>query len=128
VKKPKRILIVDDEARVLFVLSTAIQMLDGNFEVATARSGREAVNKIKKDPFDLIITDVKMPDIDGVQLTELVRSVDPGVVVVWITAYGCYKIRAASTRLDVFRCLEKPLRIGQIRQVALEALQTSNPS
>jgi YesN/AraC family two-component response regulator len=119
----KRILIVDDEARVLLVLSTALKVLDNEFEVATARNGREAITKIEKGEFDLIITDIKMPGIDGVQLTERIRSIDPDAIVVWITGYGCFNIDAASTRLDVFRCLNKPVKIGQIRQVASEALQ-----
>jgi DNA-binding NtrC family response regulator len=122
----KHILVVDDEAKVLLVLSTALQMLGEQLEVVTARGAREALEKIDGDDFDLIITDVKMPDIDGIQLTELVRSVDPRAAVVWITAYGCHKIRAASRRLGVFRCLDKPIRVGQLRQVALEALQSGN--
>ncbi len=122
----KRVLIVDDESKVLFVLSTALRMWDRKLEVVIARSGRKAADNTKKQTFDLIITDVMMPDVDGIQLTELARSLDPGPKVVWITGYGCHKNRVESRRLDVFRCLDKPLEIGELREVAAEALRAGN--
>jgi DNA-binding NtrC family response regulator len=118
----KRILIVDDEAQVLYIMSTALRMLDANLDVVIAHSGRQALKEIGDGPFDLIITDLKMPGVGGLELTEAVRSRAPGTAVVWITAYGCYHVHDDSRRLGVFRCLDKPVSISRIRQVALEAL------
>jgi len=118
----QRILIVDDEARVLLILHDTLQRLGNSFEVVTAQSGSEALKKARKEAFDLVITDLRMPGMDGVELTRALKAIHPDIRVVWITAYGCHKASADSTRLGVFRCLDKPLEIKQIRQVAQEAL------
>jgi CheY-like chemotaxis protein len=119
----KRILIVDDEAKVLFVMSTALRMLDRGLEITAVRSGQEALQEIEDHRFDLVITDLKMPDVSGVKLTEVIRAQGRATAVVWITAYGCYRVHEDSGRLGVYRCLDKPVKIDQMREVALEALQ-----
>ena len=118
----QRILVVDDEARVLLILHDTLQRLGSNFEVVTAQSSSEALTIAGNEGFDLVITDLRMPGMDGVELTQALRAMYPEIRVIWITAYGCHKAHNESARLGVFRCLEKPLEIKQIRQVALEAL------
>jgi DNA-binding NtrC family response regulator len=118
----KRILIVDDEARVLLILHDTLQRLGTGFEVVTAQSSSEALKRARKEDFDLVITDLRMPGMDGIELTRALRAIQPEIRVVWITAYGCHKASADSVKLGVFRCLDKPLEIKQIRQVAQEAL------
>jgi len=114
----QRILIVDDEARVLLILHDTLQRLGSSFEVVTAQSGSEALKEARKAAFDLVITDLRMPGMDGVELTRALKAMHPDVNVVWITAYGCHKASEESARLGVCRCLDKPLEIKQIRQVA----------
>jgi DNA-binding NtrC family response regulator len=126
VGESKRILIVDDEAKVLFIMRTALKMLDHGLEIAVARNGEEALCEIENHVFDLVITDLKMPDVSGVKLTETIRSLNPATAVVWITAYGCYHVHQDSKRLGVYRCLDKPVKIGQIRQVTLDALDVAD--
>ena len=126
VQKSHRILIVDDEDKVLFILSAALRTMGTGIEVATAQSGREALTKIVQDRFDLTITDIQMPDVNGIELTEEIRSREPGMPVVWVTAYGTRHVREESSRLGVYECLEKPLKIGEIRRVAREALEAAN--
>ena len=118
----KRILIVDDEARVLLILHDTLQRLGSTFEIVTAQSSSEALKIATKEAFDLLITDLRMPGMDGVELTRALKSMYPAISVVWITAYGCHKTSVESAKLGVFRCLDKPLEIKQIRQVAQEAL------
>lgn len=120
----KSILIVDDDPRVMFVLRTSLERVISGVRTITAGGGREALEKIKHERFDLVITDIKMPGISGVQLTEAIRAINTRTKIIWITAYGCQNIQDNIDGLDVFRCLDKPLRIGEIRQAALEALQT----
>ncbi len=119
----KHILIVDDEARVLFILSQALKTLDDGLEIAAAHTGRQALAELDEQRFDLLITDLKMPGMGGIELTEAVRSRNEDITVIWVTAYGCYQVRSESQRLDVYRCLDKPLSIGKLRQVALQALE-----
>lgn len=118
----QRILIVDDEARVLLILHDTLQRLGSSFDIVTAQSSIEALRIARREAFDLVITDLRMPGMDGVELTQALKSMYPDIRVVWITAYGCHKTARESAKLGVFRCLDKPLEIKQIRQVAQEAL------
>ena len=120
-----RILVVDDDERVLFVLRRTLLAFQNGYEIVTALDGREALNKAKEVPFDLLITDLKMPGMDGITLTQAIRDLNSGTVVVWITAYGCAQVSDEATRLSVHECLEKPLRIDEIRRVVREALDNS---
>ena len=120
-----RILVVDDDERVLFVLRRALLAFQNGYEIVTALDGREALNRAKEVPFDLLITDLKMPGVDGITLTQAIRDLNSGTVVVWITAYGCAQVSDEATRLSVHECLEKPLRIDEIRRVVREALKNS---
>jgi DNA-binding NtrC family response regulator len=119
----KRILVVDDDERVLLVFHDALMRLGCEFEIATARNGREALEKAREAPFDLIITDLRMPDMDGIALTEAIREIDLEVAVIWMTAYGCHEMRDEAARLAVYRCLDKPVEIGEIREAVRQALR-----
>jgi DNA-binding NtrC family response regulator len=123
--RKKRILVVDDDERVLFVLHDTLIRLGSGYEIVTAQSGYEALDKAREVPFDLIITDLRMPGMDGVELTEAVRTLSPGTVVIWITAYGSQETNAEAQRLGVYRCLDKPLEVTEIRQIAREALEAA---
>ena len=118
----KRILVVDDDERVLFVFHDALVKLGSEYDIVTARNGRAALEQAGETPFDLIITDLRMPDVDGVGLTEAIRALNSDVIVIWMTAYGCHRVRAEAARLAVYRCLDKPLEIGEIRDTVREAL------
>lgn len=120
-----RILVVDDDERVLFVLRRALLAFQNGYEIVTTHDGREALNKAKEIPFDLVITDLKMPGVDGMALTQAIRGLNSGTVIVWITAYGCAQVSDEATRLSVYECLEKPLRIDEIRRVVQEALKSA---
>ena len=120
-----RILVVDDDERVLFVLRRALLAFQNGYEIVTTQDGREALDRVKEIPFDLVITDLKMPGVDGIALTQAIRDLNSGTVVVWITAYGCAQVSDEATRLSVYECLEKPLRIDKIRRVVREALENT---
>src|SRR5690606_35519104 len=82
-----RILIVDDEEYVVFTLKEGLQKLP-NCEVYTASRGSEALEHFKKQPFDLLITDYKMPGMDGITLATQIRHMYPQTAIVVVTAYG----------------------------------------
>jgi YesN/AraC family two-component response regulator len=122
----KRILVVDDEERVLFILENALKKLGGNIEIVTANDGGEALEQVHKSPFDLLITDLRMPVMDGIDLTQAIRELSPETVIVWITAYDTFAVSSEAGRLGVRCCLEKPLEIGAIRAAAREALENGS--
>jgi two-component system response regulator YesN len=117
-----RILVVDDDPMVLFVFRDTLRDLVDAYEIVTAQSGLKALDEVKEEPFDLVITDLSMPDLGGIELTEAIRRESPDTVVVWITAYGCQRMSSVATRLDIHRCYDKPLEVDEILQVARDAL------
>ena len=123
--KQAQILIADDDPRVLLILSVTLERMKKECRIVAVRDGTEALRELDRQPFDLIITDVRMPGIDGIELVEKVRDLDLDTKVIWITAYGCLGLQRERERLAVHCCLDKPLRISGIRQAALEALETT---
>jgi YesN/AraC family two-component response regulator len=83
-----RILIVDDEPRVAFFLSKALEHVNKDFEIEIAHSGEEAIEMLKKTPTDLLVTDLKMPGMSGIELMGWVRTSCPMTRTILITAYG----------------------------------------
>ena len=124
----KRILIVDDEENVLFTLRATLAKLDNGADIVTAPSGRQALEKVREMSFDLVLTDLKMPDMDGVAMTEAIRALHAGIVVIWMTAYGCCAVQAEAERLGVYRCLDKPLEVTEIRRIVGKALEITDDS
>ena len=99
------------------------------FEIVETSDGKEALAKVHAEPFDLIISDVRMPYISGIQLVEAIREAHINITCIWITAYGCSNLQAELERLGVHGCLEKPLRIDEIRYAVLNALKKDpNPN
>lgn len=126
VSRRRRILIVDDEEQVLFVWCSALQRLNNKIQVETARNGDEALHRIEQAPFDLVITDLRMPGLSGQELTRAIRNLRPELLVIWITAYRSVEIDAEAKRLEVICCLDKPLTVAQIRQVVPQMLEVVN--
>jgi two-component system alkaline phosphatase synthesis response regulator PhoP len=122
--KGKRILIVDDEARVLLILQATLGVFGSEFELVTARDGEEALRQLRSKEFALVITDLRMPRLSGIELTEEIRGSSLCARVMWITAYGCEHVREQCKRLSVDGCLDKPLGIQEIRQAVAEILDT----
>jgi DNA-binding NtrC family response regulator len=122
-RQRKRILIVDNEPSVLFVLRGALRSLNDAWDIITAPNGSEGWKRIREQPCNLVITDLRMPGLDGVELTEAIRAFYPSTAIVWMTAYDCYQVLQVRKRLGVYRCVNKPLEIEEIRSIAREALK-----
>ncbi len=117
----RRILIVDDEENVALTFQDSLERLP-NCEIAIATNGEQALQLFEQQPFDLLITDYKMPGTDGITLAVRVRQLYPRTVIIMITAYGDQTLREQAARASIQRVLDKPVRLGEIRCVALEAL------
>lgn len=118
----KRILTVDDEERVLFIVQHAVQRPGNVFDIDTASGGREALEKVRGKHYDLVVTDIRMPGVDGIELTRAIRSRNDGTAVIWLTAYDDPKLRAQARELGVEGFLAKPVAIGTIREAVQAAL------
>jgi len=118
----KRILIVDDEPSVCRILKRGLDNLGRGYQVITAGDGYEALEYIKSQSFDLIVTDYKMAGLDGLTLLEEIKRIQPDARVVLMTAYGSDEVEARARRLNAYRYLAKPLEMDDFRQMVQEAL------
>lgn len=115
------ILIVDDEAGVRHVLEQALNRQD--YTVHTARDGAEALDKLANTPYDLLLLDLHMEPVGGVQVLNAARRQDPDLVVIILTAYGSVESAVEAIRLGAFDYLFKPATPAQIRQRVAAGLQ-----
>jgi Response regulator containing CheY-like receiver, AAA-type ATPase, and DNA-binding domains len=118
----KRILIVDDEESVAFFLAENLAEQGPDYQVETASSGEEALAKITAQPFDLVITDLRMSGINGLELMERTRTLSPHTRLILMTAYGSPDVEATSYRLGACRYLAKPFPIQALFAAVQEAL------
>ncbi len=110
---PERILIVDDEPDMLVLLSMIIKGRT-EYEVVTTSNPVEALQWIKKDGFDLVITDLKMPGVDGMAILKGIRDRNSDIPVIMITAYGTIESATEAMSKDTFDFITKPFRKEQI--------------
>jgi CheY-like chemotaxis protein len=117
----KKILIVDDEPAVLFALSEALADRRRGVKVATATNGNEAVAILESEKVDLVVTDLRMPEMDGFELMAWLRRSFPHLPVIVMTAYV-----AESARLGVgLDILEKPFDLGILKKKTSDMLRQS---
>ncbi|MBM3284752.1 MAG: response regulator, partial [Candidatus Aminicenantes bacterium] len=105
-KNKKRILVVDDEITVCKSIRQAI--LTEDCTVDTALSGEEALKKEETGPYELIITDLMMPGISGLDLLKQLKKTHPGVTVIMVTGYPTIRTAVESVKLGAFDYLPKP--------------------
>ncbi len=104
-------LIVDDEPLMREYLFSRLSSIDSDWEAAeTASDGIYAISLLKKQHFDAVITDIKMPGMDGLELASYLNDNCPDTYVVILTGYGDFDYAQTAIRLNVFDYLVKPLR------------------
>jgi DNA-binding NtrC family response regulator len=110
---PEKLLIVDDEPDMLKLLSMIIREKTP-YEVVTTNNPLEALEFAKKGGFDLVISDLKMPGLDGIELIEAVKKIDEDIPIIIITAYGTVETASESMNKGGFDFITKPFRKEQI--------------
>jgi CheY-like chemotaxis protein/predicted regulator of Ras-like GTPase activity (Roadblock/LC7/MglB family) len=117
----KRILIVDDEESILAVLKNSLKKLGPDYQVVTVTDGFAALDKLLEKPFDVVVTDFNMAQMDGLELMEAIRFAQPNARLIMITAHGNETIETEAKRLQAFKYLTKPIKISAFREVIAEA-------
>ena len=121
-----RILIVDDEASMLELLE--IMLAKEGYAVAAARSGAEAIQQLGQEPFDLVITDVQMPDVSGIEVLRKAREATPDAAVIMITAFGSAESAVEAMKEGAYDYVTKPFKVDEITLVIKNALERRNLS
>ena len=122
-KATNRVLVVDDEETLTWSMTKTLAKDKGKYELVIANTGSEALNVLERDPIDVVVTDIKMPDIDGLELLSIIRKQYPSTKVIIMTAYGSPEIHKEATRRGSFFYVEKPFEISDIRTLILKALE-----
>ncbi len=103
----KTILFIDDEETLCKALGKHLQKI--GYSVKTAFSGKEGIETFKKEPFDLVITDLKMGDKSGIEVTEEIKKIRPDTAVMILTGYGTMDTAIQAIRLHVEDYILKPI-------------------
>lgn len=116
----QHILVVDDEPSIRHLLG---QMLaEEHYEVRTAGSTLEALGKLEASPFDLAIVDLFLPDVNGLNLAEAIRVLDPGTPVILITAYGTPSFEAMASHPAISHYVHKPFTLERLLALVRQLL------
>jgi len=107
------ILVVDDDPNVRLLLAREIG--DRGYEVVAAVDGAQAMAEMDRGDFDVVLTDIRMPGMDGLGLTEWIKRTRPDTEVIVMTAFASLEIAAMAVRLGAFDFLMKPF--GEMDQV-----------
>jgi two-component system NtrC family response regulator len=101
------ILVVDDDPNSLFGICQILK--DEGYQVVPAGNGKDALEKLKANGFNMVITDERMPDLTGMDLLSEVKKMDPGIPVILITAYGSVSMAVDALKKGAFYFFEKPI-------------------
>lgn len=115
-----KILVVDDEKSMREVLE--IFLKGEGYDVVVADGGESAIESIRKDIFDLVITDLKMPKVSGFDLLKVINDISPNTIVVIITAFGTAESAVEAMKLGAFDYIQKPFKMNDIRLIVKNAL------
>ncbi|BDG04913.1 sigma-54-dependent transcriptional regulator [Anaeromyxobacter oryzae] len=127
---PVTVLVVDDERNIQLTLSRALSM--EGYAVETASGGREALEKISARPVDVVVMDVRMPDLDGLSVLQQARETRPDLPVVIMSGHGSIETVRSAFKLGAFDYLEKPitekekLLVAVKNALALQSLRAEN--
>ncbi len=106
------ILIVEDDAAMREMLREALE--DDGYSVETAVNGRAGVERVQKGGIDLVVSDVKMPEIDGLDMLREIKAVSPSPYVITITAFGSIDTAIRAVKLGAFDYITKPFEVDQL--------------
>ncbi len=117
-----RILVVDDEMIVCESCKRILEEEEG-YEVDIALSGKEAFEKMKANPFDIVITDLKMPGIDGMEVLKTFRKEYPDSIIIMITGFSTVETAVEAMKLGAFDYIPKPFTPDEVTIVVKKAIE-----
>jgi DNA-binding NtrC family response regulator len=107
-----KVLLVDDETE--FIETLVKRLRKRNLDVNSANSGKEALEKLKSNPADVVVLDVKMPDMDGIETLKQIKKQNPKVEVIMLTGHASVEVAIQGMELGAFDYLMKPMDIDEL--------------
>lgn len=117
----EKILIVDDEEGMRRLLDRLLSR--EGYETVTVGSGKDAIRQMRADTFDLVVTDIKMPEMDGLQLLDEIKAYNPSLPVIVITAYGTVENAVQALRAGAYDYITKPFESDELRLTVAQVLE-----
>jgi DNA-binding NtrC family response regulator len=117
----EKILVVDDEQSMTQFLGIVLRK--EGYQVTSAGNGKDALEKVRSEGFDVVITDIRMPGMDGLQLLEGIKKIDPTLPVVIMTAYASQQSAIDAVNLGAFQYLIKNAKNDEIKLVVRNAIE-----
>ncbi|MGM7719785.1 response regulator transcription factor [Metabacillus sp. Hm71] len=118
-----KILIVDDDSRERIGIQKLILKMGYNLEILQAQNGEEAYHIIQKQPIDILITDIKMPFLNGIELIKEVQKVNRKIVCIIYSAYGEFEYAQDAVSLGVIKYLLKPISLTEFKDLIDDVIQ-----
>ena len=125
-RKPAHLLLVDDDPGLLKLLG--MRLVSEGYSVVTAESGQEGLKVLGREKIDLVISDLRMDEMDGMQLFTEIQKLQPGMPVIILTAHGSIPDAVAATQQGVFSFLTKPVDKDALYKAIDDALEHAAPS
>lgn len=116
-----KVLVVDDDADLRMTVSSALS--ENHYSVEQARDGEEAVNRVRAGKFDLVLLDVNMPRLSGMEALKEVKAHDPSIIVIMLTAFSNVRDAVESTKEGAYNYLEKPIKAENLVYLVDKALR-----
>lgn len=121
---PIRLLIVDDEVGFVNILTKRLSRR--NMEVTSAYTGTEAIQILRKQDFDVAVLDLKMEEMDGIEVLKIFKKMDPRLVVIMLTGHGSEQAAREGIEFGAFDYLTKPCELEELLAKIKEAYQERN--
>jgi len=118
----QKILVVDDEQLIRWSLEQNLKKQ--GYEVTTAASGEEALKMVREDPPDLMLLDIQLPGMNGIEVLEKVKELETDVLVIMVTALGVVETAVKAMRLGAYDYVNKPFNLDELAIVIKKALET----
>jgi UDP-3-O-acyl N-acetylglucosamine deacetylase len=120
--KKRRIIVVDDEENIRTTLQNILS--DEGYEVLTAADGESALRLVQSEAPDLVLQDIWIPGIDGIQTLKLLKNVDPDIEVVMMSGHGAIDTAVKATKFGAFDFIEKPFSMDHLLRTVAKALKS----
>jgi DNA-binding NtrC family response regulator len=121
-----RVLVVEDESRMRELLHRAIS--GWGFEVSAARNGEEAIRLSDAHPFEIVLMDLNLPGIGGIETLQRLRAKTPHLQAIILTGFASIEAAKQAVHLDVVEFLTKPCHLGELEQALDRALRRMSPT
>jgi len=119
----KRVLVVDDEEDLTWSIAKHLKKDEDKYQLYTVNNGKDALELLTQVPMDVVVSDIRMPEISGLDLLLKIRESYPQTKVIIMTAYGSSEVQEEANARGCFKYLEKPFEIRELREMILAGVE-----